>query len=228
MPLILIPFVFSTCAGAYVALGRIGAFLTAEELGAPYAVEEGSKWAVCVEGDFVWEETAGGEEKNGEGKKGKREAGKKGKREAEAPSPEPAFELRGLRMRVEKGAFVGIVGRVGAGKSSVLQAMIGEIRKTRGEATSCRRVVRVRGADARCAGGVRGRRGVRAAERVDHERDGAGERAVWAGGRRGAVPRGRARERADVGPGDAPAGGPHEDRGEGHQSQGRHPRCAVG
>ena len=135
----MIPVVFSTCADAYVALGRIGAFLTAEELGAPYAVEEGSKWALGVEGDFVWEEeAAGGEEKKGGGKKGKREGGKKGRREPEAAPPDPAFELRGLRMRVEKGAFVGIVGRVGAGKSSVLQAMIGEMRKTRGEVTSRR------------------------------------------------------------------------------------------
>ncbi|KAI0701717.1 multidrug resistance-associated ABC transporter [Earliella scabrosa] len=46
---------------------------------------------------------------------------------------EKPFELKDLKLRVPKGAFVAIVGRVGSGKSSVLQALIGEMRKTRGE-----------------------------------------------------------------------------------------------
>ncbi|KAF5354262.1 hypothetical protein D9756_007067 [Leucocoprinus leucothites] len=46
---------------------------------------------------------------------------------------EKPFELKSLRIAVPKGAFVAIVGRVGSGKSSVLQALIGEMRRTRGE-----------------------------------------------------------------------------------------------
>ncbi|KAI0701736.1 multidrug resistance-associated ABC transporter [Earliella scabrosa] len=49
------------------------------------------------------------------------------------PLEEKPFELKNLKLRVPKGSFVAIVGRVGSGKSSLLQALIGEMRKTRGE-----------------------------------------------------------------------------------------------
>ena len=58
-----------------------------------------------------------------------------------APSPSPVpdqedekpFALDSLDLRIPKNSFVAIVGRVGTGKSSLLQAMIGEMRKTAGE-----------------------------------------------------------------------------------------------
>lgn len=52
----------------------------------------------------------------------------------ETPSePEdPPFELKNLHLSIQKGALIGIVGRIGSGKSSLLQALIGEMRKTRG------------------------------------------------------------------------------------------------
>ena len=50
-----------------------------------------------------------------------------------AGEEEKPFELRGMKLKIPKGAFVAIVGRVGSGKSSLLQAMIGEMRKTQGE-----------------------------------------------------------------------------------------------
>ncbi|KAJ6528504.1 multidrug resistance-associated ABC transporter [Mycena capillaripes] len=48
------------------------------------------------------------------------------------PKEEP-FAIKDLRLNVHRGAFVGIIGRVGSGKSSVLQALVGEMRRTRGE-----------------------------------------------------------------------------------------------
>ncbi|KAJ7832830.1 multidrug resistance-associated ABC transporter [Mycena leptocephala] len=45
---------------------------------------------------------------------------------------EKPFELKNLRFSVPKGAFVAIVGKVGSGKSSILQALIGEMRRTAG------------------------------------------------------------------------------------------------
>ncbi|KAF6760644.1 cadmium ion transporter [Ephemerocybe angulata] len=49
------------------------------------------------------------------------------------PEPEdPPFELKNLHLSIQKGALIGIVGRIGSGKSSLLQALIGEMRKTRG------------------------------------------------------------------------------------------------
>lgn len=46
---------------------------------------------------------------------------------------ETPFALENLHLKVPKGSFVTIVGRVGSGKSSALQALIGEMRKTSGE-----------------------------------------------------------------------------------------------
>ncbi|KAJ7890947.1 multidrug resistance-associated ABC transporter [Mycena olivaceomarginata] len=50
----------------------------------------------------------------------------------ENPKEEP-FAIKDLKLNVHRGAFVGIIGRVGSGKSSVLQALVGEMRRIRGE-----------------------------------------------------------------------------------------------
>ncbi|KAF9527181.1 ATP-dependent bile acid permease [Crepidotus variabilis] len=46
---------------------------------------------------------------------------------------EKPFGLKQLKFDVPKGSFVAIVGRVGSGKSSILQALIGEMKRTNGE-----------------------------------------------------------------------------------------------
>lgn len=51
----LFPAVIAASADGVVALGRIGKFLTAEELTEAYTVNEESKYAVDVDGDFKWE-----------------------------------------------------------------------------------------------------------------------------------------------------------------------------
>ncbi|KAI0635122.1 multidrug resistance-associated ABC transporter [Trametes polyzona] len=60
---------------------------------------------------------------------------KAGQEDEEDKEPEKPFELKNVKLKVPKGSFVAIVGRVGSGKSSLLQALIGEMRKTRGECT---------------------------------------------------------------------------------------------
>ncbi|KIJ49226.1 hypothetical protein M422DRAFT_225864 [Sphaerobolus stellatus SS14] len=151
LPLAYIPFVFSICADAYVALSRIGNFLTAEELEEGYRIDDDpiNKWAVKAEGDFVWEEVVGTSSAKGKGK-GKGEKGKgkekedkkrnsvlpvtrpKDEEEKEKRDEKP-FELNDVNVRIPKGSFVAIVGRVGSGKSSLLQAMIGEMRRVKGD-----------------------------------------------------------------------------------------------
>ncbi|KAF5360312.1 hypothetical protein D9758_009126 [Tetrapyrgos nigripes] len=48
-------------------------------------------------------------------------------------SQEEPFKMQNLSLAVPRNAFVAIVGRVGSGKSSILQALIGEMRRTRGQ-----------------------------------------------------------------------------------------------
>lgn len=43
------------------------------------------------------------------------------------------FALTDLTLQIPKGAFVAIVGRIGSGKSSLLQGLMGEMRKVNGE-----------------------------------------------------------------------------------------------
>ena len=49
------PGVIAAAADGAVALGRIGKFLTAEELAEPYAIRKESDFAIDVNGDFEWE-----------------------------------------------------------------------------------------------------------------------------------------------------------------------------
>ncbi|KAI1798260.1 multidrug resistance-associated ABC transporter [Ganoderma leucocontextum] len=58
-----------------------------------------------------------------------------GSGEVKEKEQEKPFELKGIKLKIPKGSFVAIVGRVGSGKSSLVQALIGEMRKTRGECT---------------------------------------------------------------------------------------------
>ena len=138
MPLVLFPFVLSGLSDALAALGRIGKFLTAEELPKPYDIKDNLPGiAVTTEGDFTWETVGKPEDKPK--KASKKEVHKKpeeklpqhndASRVAEKGSgagvkkdhvevEEKPFQLNGVKLTVPKGAFVGIVGRVGSGKVS--------------------------------------------------------------------------------------------------------------
>lgn len=155
------PLVLSNVSDALVALRRIGDFLTAEELEDPYEVDDSAenKWALSVDGSFTWE-TVGkpvagkfGDRPGAGGKKDKDNKRSKGRKPEKsdpvlpvtAPSAgtstatenqskdEKPFALENLSLRIPKGAFIAIVGRVGSGKSSLLQALVGEMRKVKGD-----------------------------------------------------------------------------------------------
>lgn len=53
-------------------------------------------------------------------------------KDAEKKKEKP-FELRDLALKIPRGSFVAIVGRVGSGKSSLLQGLVGEMRRVSGE-----------------------------------------------------------------------------------------------
>ncbi|KAJ7284355.1 multidrug resistance-associated ABC transporter [Mycena rebaudengoi] len=146
VPLVLFPFVLGSLSDAVVALARIGKLLTAEELEDPYPIDTELENAVHVDASFTWEMAGHLEEQDAKkGKaKDKKDKAKKGevlptagvgteKSGTATPSePEKPFELKDLKFRVPKGGFVAIVGKVGSGKSSILQALIGEMRRTAG------------------------------------------------------------------------------------------------
>ncbi len=139
VPMATFPIVLGSLSGAIVALNRISTFLLAEELPEPYPIDVNSKYAVDVDADFTWEITEGVEEKFSQPKEGSEaneekpnsiqhdkqknendrvldvvvsDADEKGNKD-EDKTP---YSLNGLKMQIERGQFVAIVGRVGSGK----------------------------------------------------------------------------------------------------------------
>ncbi|RDL39375.1 putative multidrug resistance protein [Venustampulla echinocandica] len=108
-PLAILPMVITSIIEASVAVGRMTAFLAAEEL-QPDAVilkgpvdEDGEESLSVRDGTFSWDRHAG--------------------RNA----------LEDINFTAAKGELSCIVGRVGAGKSSFLQAMLGDLWKVKGQ-----------------------------------------------------------------------------------------------
>lgn len=132
----LVPFVLAVLSDALVSLQRISKFLEAEELAEPYAIDSSHENAIDADGDFTWETAEKPIDKIAR-KAVQREGGlskgkdspilpntttdaKQGldeeKNSAEQPTDEKPFELKDIKFKVPKGAFVAIVGRVGSGK----------------------------------------------------------------------------------------------------------------
>ncbi|KAJ3847227.1 multidrug resistance-associated ABC transporter [Lentinula lateritia] len=161
LPLIMLPITLASLSDIFVANTRISAFLLAEERPADYAIKLDTQSANAVEckGDFAWDIPSENENKDTKAEQTEDNAqrnskkAKKAKGEVDSlvlstsnpieiephrpnPSetlPDQPFELKDLHLTIRRGAFVAIVGRVGSGKSSILQALIGEMRKISGE-----------------------------------------------------------------------------------------------
>ena len=108
-PLAVLPLVITAIVEATVAVSRLTGFLTAEEL-QPDAVirretltQPGAETVRIRDASFTWNKTEG------------------------------RHVLRDISFSANKGTLSCIVGRVGAGKSSLLQAMLGDLYKLKGE-----------------------------------------------------------------------------------------------
>jgi ATP-binding cassette, subfamily C (CFTR/MRP), member 1 len=108
-PLQQLPNVITATIESVVAAGRLKSFLLADEVQAgavtrlPAATQNGEEAATVRGGDFTWGDDKGAE------------------------------CLSGVNFTARKGQLNCIVGRVGSGKSSILQAILGDLHKLRGE-----------------------------------------------------------------------------------------------
>lgn len=164
IPLNLLPMVIGQVVDANASLGRIAEFLAAEEAVEDAEWEPEAKPAIKIDhADFTWERTtsqnAGGapvQDPKGmkQLKKEKKEAKVKAKEEKRlskqgntAPgtptspgSPgeeeeEKPFEVKDINLSVGRDELVAVIGSVGSGKSSLLAALAGDMRKTKGSIT---------------------------------------------------------------------------------------------
>jgi ABC-type polysaccharide/polyol phosphate transport system ATPase subunit len=93
------------------------------------------KHAVEIENaSFIWDSPPPDEGKTGKGKKKDRRSSVKPEPAAEPKEikEENMFKLKDIDVRIPRGQLVAIVGAVGSGKSSLLQGLIGDMRKTEG------------------------------------------------------------------------------------------------
>ncbi|CAH0053285.1 unnamed protein product [Clonostachys solani] len=140
LPLNLIPLVLSQAIDAWGSMGRIQEFLLAEEMEEDIIHKDDGPNAVELHNAaFTWEKTPA-KEKNDEKEKDTKKPKKENAKDV-PQDPEPVketserepFKIHDLDIEIGRNELVAVIGSVGSGKSSLLSALAGEMRKTSGE-----------------------------------------------------------------------------------------------
>ncbi|KAI9834847.1 MAG: hypothetical protein M1819_002755 [Sarea resinae] len=161
MPLNLLPLVLGQVIDAWASIGRIQDFLLAEEVTDDFEWDSECEDAIVMEhADFTWERTAtqnldnpvGGKSESSKSTprvvKGTAKAssdkekeptshatsGESSDSESSAAVAKP-FQLHGIDLTVGRNELVAVIGSVGSGKSSLLAALAGDMRRTAGSVT---------------------------------------------------------------------------------------------
>lgn len=152
LPLNLLPVVIAQTIDAWVSIQRMQEYLLAEEIKDEIVIEDNPNYAIEVSNaDFTWERVQAEEKHDldktkGELKEEKRQRKQDKKDEAARERDgEPGagdtssttttgkpFSLKDINLHVGHQELIAIVGSVGSGKSSLLAALAGDMRKTSG------------------------------------------------------------------------------------------------
>ncbi|KAF5334268.1 hypothetical protein D9758_015549 [Tetrapyrgos nigripes] len=130
-PMMFLPRALSATVDARNALQRLSKLFHAELMtGNQYIIDPQQELALQVtDATFEWELTSSKEEST-ESKKLR-----KSSIDSLTPRQESPFQVQNIEMKVPRQSLVAIVGRVGSGKSSLLQGLIGEMRKCSGNSS---------------------------------------------------------------------------------------------
>ncbi|OAX79950.1 hypothetical protein ACJ72_05730 [Emergomyces africanus] len=142
MPLNMLPLVIGQVTDAWTALRRIQEFLLAEEQHDSITQDPSLAPAIKVDdASFTWERLATDLEREPDKKQG----GKKGQKAEMTGSASPEeensaydlpiepFELKDFNFEIGRNELIAVIGTVGCGKSSLLSALAGDMRLTKGK-----------------------------------------------------------------------------------------------
>jgi ABC-type multidrug transport system fused ATPase/permease subunit len=150
MPLNLLPLVIGQVTDAWSSLNRIEEYLLAEEQEEDVSFKPDDEYALELhDASFTWERTPTQSQEGTAGgsadKKTDQKKTKGGLKGSQAPEEtvedngstlveerEP-FKLHDLNLQIGRNELVAVIGTVGSGKSSLLSALAGDMRKTTGE-----------------------------------------------------------------------------------------------
>ena len=155
MPLNLLPLVIGQVVDAWSSIGRIQDFLIAEEQNDDFAWDMEGKHAISMEhADFTWERNVTQDcDQKGSQKASKKQINElrdaekavaNGTNTADFKSGEDSsstltqvepFRLHDLEFSVGRNELIAVIGGVGSGKSSLLAALAGDMRRTNGSVT---------------------------------------------------------------------------------------------
>lgn len=159
IPLNLLPMVLGQTIDAWSSVKRIQEFLMEEEMGEEFLLKEDMHNAVeLTNASFTWEKTSGQSEEKGQGgdDKGKKKPANGKEKSLEKTSAQvqqdssrsnslgqdeastlqddrEPFKLQDLNLAISRNELIAVIGTVGSGKSSLLGALAGDMRKTGGE-----------------------------------------------------------------------------------------------
>ena len=155
MPLNLLPLVIGQVVDAWSSIGRIQDFLIAEEQNEDFLWDMEGEHAVSMEhADFTWERTITQDsdkkvdlrsnKKQMKEVKDAEKAAARGSKPVDLKSVDNSsstltqvepFKLHDLELSIGRTELIAVIGGVGSGKSSVLAALAGDMRRTNGSVT---------------------------------------------------------------------------------------------
>lgn len=129
MPLFLVPMLASFVADGRVALKRVEGYLQAEELEFAPETDLLSNSAITIEnGRFDWHEETTSEREKKDTPETETEAKADDGSDAESRPSSHISGLNNVNLKLPRGKLIAVVGPIGSGKSSLLNALVGEMR----------------------------------------------------------------------------------------------------
>ncbi|KAI6122204.1 ABC protein, partial [Pisolithus croceorrhizus] len=135
-PMMYMPRALAAIPDAASALERLSDIFHAELIiNETMVIDKSQEEAILIrDATFEWESSEKIDQRGRSGGRGGRKGGhaKTGKEKDELRNDAPAFKVQGINLAIPRGCLAAIVGPVGSGKSSLLQGIVGEMRKVSG------------------------------------------------------------------------------------------------